>query len=378
MIIADIQSIPVGDFHFVRVTTEDGKVGLGSSSCWAYPQAVDEVIDIFRPTLIGQDPRRVEHLWSLLYRIGPFRGSVLSAAVSAVDIAFWDLRGQYYNAPIWELLGGPTRDRIRLCALLSEPLPEERLRSAEAAVAEGFTAVKFSVLPDGYENFSYSKLASAIRDIVYTMRETVGWEIDLVLEFGRRLPFLQALPILDDMRQARPLLCEDPIQIDSIDDQAELARRLILPMAYGERLHNIWEFRELLGRGGPQFVRPDVGLAGGITHCKRIAAVAEAFNAPVFTHNYFGPVLTACAMHLDASIPNFVVQEYTTRDESAVYRAFRSAFVREGGYMLLPEVPGLGVELDVDELSADDLGHYMGDFVHKTPRRADGSVALAV
>ena len=155
MIIVDVQSIPVGDFHFVRVMTDDGKVGLGSSSCWAYPQAVDEVINVFRPALIGNDPMRVEYLWYLMYRMGSFRGSVLSAAVSAVDIALWDLRGQHYKAPLWELLGGPTRERIRLSALLSDPAPEERLRSAQVAVAEGFTAVKFSVLPDRYEDFSY-------------------------------------------------------------------------------------------------------------------------------------------------------------------------------------------------------------------------------
>lgn len=378
MRIEEVESIVAGDFHFVRVITDDGRVGLGASSCWGFPAAVDAVIQTFRTALIGEDPLGVEHLWHRLYRMGPFRGSVLSAAVSAIDIALWDIRGQYFEAPIWSLLGGPTRDRIRLCALLGEPTHETRLVAARAAVDDGFTAVKFYALPEGYQNLTHAQLVGGVRDIALEMREAVGPDVDLVVEFNRRLTAVQALSVMDEVKAIRPLLCEDPIQIDSISDQALIATRTSLPMAFGERLHTIWEFRELLAQGGPQYVRPDPGLAGGISQCKKIAALAEAHNAVLFTHNFLGPVLTACSIHLDASIPNFVVQEYITRDESDMHRAFRSACVREGGYIALPTEPGLGVKLDMELFDPQDLADYTGGAIHHPPVRSDGSLGLSV
>src|SRR5439155_25851 len=139
--------------------------------------------------------------------------------------------------------------------------------------------------------------------------------VDVIIEMHRKLTPLQALPVSEACGQFRPLFVEDPIQIDSIQSQAEIARRLTVPFANGERLHTIWEFRELLVAGGSQYLRPDVGLAGGLTHVKKIAALAESFHAAVVTHNFLGPVLTAASVHLDVSIPKFVVQEYSKVDE---------------------------------------------------------------
>src|SRR5207253_8935574 len=136
-------------------------------------------------------------------------------------------------------------------------------------------------------------------------------DVDIIIELHRKLTPLQALPVIEAIAQFNPLFVEDAIQIDSIVSQAEVARRVSTPMANGELLHTIWEFRELLVHGGSQYVRPDVGLAGGLTHCKKIAALAEAFHAAVVTHNFLGPVLTAASVHLDISIPNFIVQEYS-------------------------------------------------------------------
>ena len=177
------------------------------------------------------------------------------------------------------------------------------------------------------------------------------------------------------MRPFRPLYVEDPIQIDSISSQADLARRLEMAFGEGERMHTIWEFRELLAQGGSQYLRPDPGLAGGLTHCKKIAAIAESYHAAVVTHNFLGPVLTAASVHLDVSIPNFVVQEYSMRDETRFAEAFPGTLKREGGYLPVPEAPGLGVELDETKvLRVWPEGH---EFT-RTPLRADGSVALAV
>ncbi len=169
---------------------------------------------------------------------------------------------------------------------------------------------------------------------------------------------------------------EDPIQIDSVISQGEIALRTTIPVANGERMHSIWEFRELLTHGGPQYVRPDVGLAGGLTQCKKIAAIAESFHAAVVTHNYLGPILTAASVHLDTSIPNFLTQEYTKADEADHNLIYKSVLKREGGVIPVPEAPGLGVVLDEELLKTAKAEPK--DLPSSNPLRTDGSVAYAV
>jgi galactonate dehydratase len=369
-----VESLPIGGGYYVRIMTEDGLVGVGQSAAWGYPSAVDQVMHTFAQYLVGQDPMRIEHHWQYLYRMAPFRGNVVSGAVSAVDIALWDIKGQRLQAPIWELLGGRCRDKVRLHLLMGGDTPEEVHARAKAAAAEGFTAIKFDPLPAGFQDMTLDGLVGAAVDRVAAAREAVGRDVDIIAEIHRKLTPLQALPVCVALAQFHPLFVEDPIQIDSIQSQAEIARRLTSPIANGERLSSIWEFRELLVAGGSQYVRPDVGLAGGLSHVKKIAALAESFHAAVVTHNFLGPVLTAASVHLDVSIPNFVVQEYSKVDEER-WMAFPGALQRQGGYLPVPEAPGLGVKIDDAKLA--EVGRPM---VNPTglPLRADGSVAFAV
>jgi galactonate dehydratase len=375
MKIADVESYVIGSGHFVRVTTDSGLVGVGQSACWGYPGAVHEVIQTFRTYLVGQDPLRIEHHWQYLYRMAPFRGSVLGGAVSAIDIALWDIKGQQLQAPIWELLGGKCRDRIRLHLLMGGGVPEEVAANAQAAVGEGFTAIKFDPIPAGFADMTLVQLIGAVVERVAAAREAVGSAADLILELHRKLTPLQAIPIASAVAPFHPLFIEDPIQIDSIQSQAEIARRISSALANGERLHTIWEFRELLAQGGSQYVRPDVGLAGGLTHCKKIAAIAESFHAAVVTHNFLGPLLTAASVHLDVAIPNFLTQEYAMVDEGSFAAAFPRTFRRVGGYIEAPEGPGLGVRLDTAQLGAAE--RLLWD-PRRMPLRADGSVVAAV
>jgi galactonate dehydratase len=376
MKIARVDSIVVADTHYVRITTDDGTTGLGQSGAWAYPDAVHAVIKQFEKYLIGEDPLRIEHHWQHLYRMGPFRGAILSAAVSAVDIALWDIKGKHLQAPIWQLLGGRCRDRIRLYLILIGEEPQVIATAARDAAEQGFTAIKFDPLPSSYKDMALPRLAEAAAEMTAAAREAVGLDVDIILELHRRLTPLQVPTLAAAVRPFRPLYIEDPIQIDSITSQAELARRLDLAVAIGERMHSIWEFRELLAQGGAQFLRPDIGLAGGLTHCKKIAAIAESYHAAVVTHNFLGPVLTAASVHLDVSIPNFLVQEYHAKaDEGPLAEAFPGALKREGGYLPVPEAPGLGVE--VDESKARSIWPDGHDFT-TTPLRLDGSVAFSV
>lgn len=375
MHIVSLNSTVVGTAHFVRIETNDGTVGIGQSACWAYPTAVHAVVETFRDYLIGADPRRIEHHWQHLYRMGPFRGAVLSAAVSAVDIALWDLKGKALGVPVYELLGGAVRDRIRLHLLLPGTGTEALLDQAKAAVTDGFTAIKMDPLPANYYDLGIAELARQTAETTYSIREAVGTDVDLIFELHRKLTPLQAPSVLEAIRGTHPLMIEDPIQIDSISSQAQMARDTIAPIGNGERLHTIWEFRELLVQGGAQFVRPDVGLAGGITHSKKIAAIAESFHSAVITHNCLGPLLTLAAVHLDASIPNFVVQEYSPFDDTISGSGINPTVQRNRGWMPLPEAPGLGVVMDWDSLESHDL---VGRPITSIPMRRDGSVAFSV
>jgi len=302
---------------------------------------------------------------------------VLSGAISAVDIALWDIKGQILQAPIWELLGGKYRDRIRLHLLMGGATPEEIAANARAAAADGFTAIKFDPIPADFGDMTQDALVRGIVANVAAAREAVRSDVDIILELHRKLTPLQALPVIEAVAAFNPLFVEDPIQIDSIVSQSEIARRINQPIANGERMHSIWEFREMLVNGGSQYVRPDVGLAGGLTQCKKIAAIAESFHSAVVTHNYLGPVLTAAAVHLDISIPNFVVQEYTLSDESSKCSGFEGILRREGGYLMPPELPGLGIKLTNTSVNGV-LAPGGSRPLHEIPLRSDGSVVYAV
>ena len=222
---------------------------------------------------------------------------------------------------------------------------------------------------------AHSRLISSTRDQVAAAREGVGEDVDIIVEIHRKLTPMTAIALAEELVEFRPLFYEDPIQIDSIYSQGDIAQRVKIPVANGERIHSIWEFRELLSQGGPQYVRPDLGLAGGLTHCKKIAAIAESYHSAVVTHNFLGPILTAASVHLDVSIPNFITQEYSKQDESEENRIYKTTFRREGGYIAVSNAPGLGVELDESVLSDQKVTPV--DLAN-IPIRKDGSVSFSV
>ena len=375
MKIDKIESFFIGNGYVIRIYTDTGISGVGQTACWGYPEAVDSIVNTFKKYLIGQNPLRIEHHWQYLYRMGPFRGTALSGAISAVDIALWDIKGKHFGVPIWELLGGNCRDKIRLHLLGGGSTPETMYEAAKAAVEEGFTALKFDPLVGTFQDMTVDRLVKTARDIVAAAREGGGPDLDLIVEVHRKLTPMNSIVLESALAPFNLYFIEDPIQIDTIATQAELAKRMTTPLAVGERNVSIWEFRELLEAGGPQYVRPDLGLAGGITQCKKIAALAEAYHSAVVTHNFLGPLITAASLHLDTSIPNFITQEYTKGDESEQFAVYKVAYQREGGYIPIPEAPGLGIALD-DSLIEETPYQPMN--TGTTPLREDGSVAYAV
>jgi galactonate dehydratase len=365
----------IGANYVVRITTDTGLSGVGQSGAWGFPDAVQKVVEQYAEYLVGEDPFRIEHISQALYRLRPFRGSIVSGALSAIDIALWDLKAKHFEVPVWQLLGGKSRDSMRLHLFIEPTDPEGVRREAREAAEMGFTAVKYDPFQPGYQDQALPAIIAGARDMAAAGREAVGDDVDLIFELHRKLTPMQSVPIAAALAEFDPLFIEDPIQIDSIPRQAELAGRYTSPLASGERLNTIWEFSDLFESGGPQHVRPDLGLAGGLTGCRKIAAIAEAHHSALIPHNFLGPVLTAASAHLCTSIPNFLTLEYILRDESdrPAETIFRSRLKREGGRMLAPDGPGLGVEID-DELLAEAPARYLSATL---PLREDGFPALA-
>lgn len=351
MKITDVKVLPIDRYLFVEVHTDEGITGLGESGAWGYLEASGEVVKSFREYLIGKDPLRIEHHWQVLYRCTHFRGAAIMGALSAVDIALWDIAGKFFGVPVYQLLGGKCRDKARVYGHVIGSTKEELVKGCLQAKAEGFTAVgHLTPFLDESRNVPYYKThTDKIQDAVQTVaayREAVGDEVDLCIEIHRRLDPAEAIVLGRAIEPYRPFFYEDPIRPDNLDAMAEVARKIAVPIATGERIHTIYEFEMLLTRNAVQYVRPDVCMAGGITHCKKIAALAEAHYVDVVPHNPLSPVSTAACVQLAASIPNFALQEYPRGEgEPPKGEIVSGVLTLEDGFLVIPDTPGIGVEL---------------------------------
>jgi galactonate dehydratase len=376
MKITDIEVIFVDRFLFVKVHTDEGITGLGESGAWGYLEASAGAVETFKRYLIGQDPLRIEHHWQYLYRWTHFRGAAVMGALSAIDIALWDIAGKHYGVPVYALMGGKTRDKARVYYHVFGDTKEKLVQGCIDARDRGFTAVgHLTPFLDEDRDKPYfkthvDKMEDAI-DTVSAYREAVGKDVDLCIEIHRRLTPAEAIVLARGIEQYHPFFYEDPIMPDSFDAMALVANNIHIPIATGERIHTIWEFEALLQRGAVQYVRPDVCLAGGLTHSKKIAALAEAHHVGVVPHNPLGPVSTAACVQLAACIPNFALQEYPLGEhEPPKSEIVKSVLELQDGFLIVPDAPGIGIELAED---AAERWPYKPREV-KTRLNTDGSV----
>lgn len=350
MKITDIKTIRAEQYLFVQVYTDEGITGLGESGTWAYLEASEAVIHRFKHYLIGQDPLQIEHHWQYLYRAHHFRGSAIMGALAAIDIALWDIAGKYHNVPSYMLLGGKCRDKVRTYFHVIGDSTEKLVEGCIRAKELGFTAVGHLTpfLDDGRDtvyNETYVQKMTWAADRVRRYREAVGDEVDICLELHRRMSPAEAIVLGQEVAPYHPYFYEDPVLPDNMDSMAWVAEHINIPIATGERLLNIQEFSMLLRRNAVHFVRPCVCAAGGLSHAKKVAALAEAFNVQVVPHNPLGPVSTAVSVQLAACIPNFAIQEYSNIESSEIVK---KPVELKDGYLIVPDAPGIGVELQED------------------------------
>jgi galactonate dehydratase len=348
---------------FLKVHTDTGLVGLGEPIVEGRADTCVAAIKELEPYLIGKDPRAITHHWQAMYRHAFYRGGpVLTSALSGVDQALWDIKGKALGVPVYELLGGPTRTRVRVYAHVRTPEDVRR------RLQEGFTAFKTGVHKDRHarivETPGFIRRAA---DHFASLREAAGAEVDIGIDFHGAISPQTAKRLIQAYEPYDPMFIEEPVQCQNVDVMAEIARGTHLPIATGERIFTKWGFREILEKRAAAILQPDLCHAGGITEVRLIAGMAEAYYAAIAPHNPLGPISLAAGIHLAAAIPNFLCQEQVNLGVGYLKEPFR---VRDG-YVDLPKGPGLGIELD-DEALADKIGHQWTN--RETYDNDDGSV----
>ncbi len=356
MKITDVKLIYAKHYLFCHVYTDAGIVGLGEAGNWGYLGATAAAIEKFTPYLIGKDPFRIEDINQNFYRSVYFRGSVIMSAISAIDIALWDIKGKALGVPVYELLGGKTRDKIRVYAsvMTKDNDPQVLADGYRRLQDQGFNAAKIFVngpiqtANGGMDEFFSGRIEDELEK-VRVIREAVGSHFDFVLEAHRGMTKPEAIAFGTEVAKYRPMVLEDPMTPDNIDSMAEIAQRIPVPIATGERFTNLREFEMLMHRHAAQYIRPDVCAVGGITTTKKICAAAEANDVLVIPHNPLGPVSTAACLQICASIPNLGIQELPGFCLNGAEDAMVEEPLRfQDGCMVIPEAPGIGVELAED------------------------------
>jgi galactonate dehydratase len=329
---------------FCKVQTNQGLTGLGEGSVTSKEATVAQAIQEHERFLVGKDPTDIELLWQGMFRYPRWRGGpILNSAISAVEIALWDILGKALGVPIYKLLGGAARKRIRMYVDV-EGTPEAFLRARQ----QGFTAAKTSgfITTDGKGIMQSSAVREGVRRLE-AVRKAVGDELDIAIDVHGRLTPTMAIDFCGRIEALRPLFVEEPTQLEDLDELAHLRDKTRVPLATGERLFTKYGFGELCQRHLVDYVQPDVCHAGGILELKKIGVLAELHRIEMAPHNPQSEVSTLASLHVDATTPACTIQEYAPRKEAWMADLFHGGAVRvKDGYSELPDRPGLGVELD--------------------------------
>ena len=365
---------------FLKVHTDTDIYGLGEPVLEGHCTAVEAVLREYEEYLIGKDPLMIEHHLQAMYRGGFYRGGPLMlSAISGIEQALWDIKGKYYNAPVYEMLGGKCRNKIRMythvkrTAVSGEFSIEEMLDITQQRLDDGYTAIKYSIIPPIRAIDNPASVRKHVERFA-AVREKIGDNVDLAIDFHGRVSPAMAPVLCEALKPYHPFFIEEPVLPENVDCMVNVARSTTIPIAAGERLFGKWQYRELLEKQAVAIVQPDICHCGVIFEGRKIAVMSELYFGSVAPHNPLGPISLAACIQLDACIPNFLVQEHPgNQDKSDLGVGYiKQPFLIKDGYIDVPTKPGLGVELDEEALK-DKI--YDGRW--STPRiyHEDGSVA---
>lgn len=355
----------------IKIYCEDGTIGIGEGGVHGWQRPTKTMIEVMSEYLLGKNPHLIEHHYQWLYRSSHFMGSIVQGALSAIDIALWDIKGKRLSVPIYELMGGKTRDKVRCYMHVGGSTKDELVESALQASKDGFTAVRFT--PYNPMNFhmhkSYSEWADDAVQRVGAVREALGNDVDICVEIHRQMNPAESISLGKRLEQFNPFFYEDPMLPDSPAIMGDIAKQCNIPIATGERFTTIFEYQQLLEAKAAAYVRPDLCLCGGLSGSKKVSAMAEAYHVKVIPHNPLSPVSTATCIQLDACIPNFGLQEYTGESEPPKSELLKSPLELKNGYLTVPDGVGLGIEINEKSLNMPENPKVLD-----TPIGFDGSV----
>ncbi|HEX8400345.1 MAG TPA: galactonate dehydratase [Allosphingosinicella sp.] len=361
---------------FVRVETQDGAVGWGEASLEGYAEAVDGAFEALRDRFIGHDPRRIEDIWQVAYRGGFYRGGpVLMSALAGLEQALWDLKGRAFGMPAWEMLGGQVRDKIRAYAWIGGDKPDDVAGAAKARREQGFSAIKMNATAE----LDWIGTPRLFDEVLERVQAAQGEGVDVGLDFHGRVHKPMAKQLAKALEPFGLLFIEEPLLSENVEGLAQIANLTATPIALGERLYSRWDFKPFFESRSVDIIQPDLSHAGGLMECRKIAAMAEAYDIAVAPHCPLGPLALAACLQLAACTPNVAIQEmslgihYNVGHDLLNFVANKDVLSPVDGYLPIPQGPGLGVE--IDEAAVRDVHKDRHRWRNPIWRQADGSFA---
>ncbi len=364
---------------FLKIETDEGVSGWGEPVIEGRALTVEAAVKELAGYLIGKDPRLIEDHWTVMHRGGFYRGGPIGmSAIAGIDQALWDIKGKALGVPVHELLGGKLRDRIKVYSWIGGDRPQEVARSAQDVVARGFTALKMNGTEELQIVDSHDKIDAAVERVAM-VRGVVGPNIGIAVDFHGRVHRPMARILVKELEPYRLMFIEEPVLSENREALKEIAAHSSAPIALGERLYSRWDFKSVFEQGAVDIIQPDLSHAGGITECRKIAAMAEAYDIAVAPHCPLGPIALAACLQLDAVTYNAFIQEqslgihYNAANDLLDYATNKDVFRYEDGHVDIPNGPGLGVE--VDEAYVIERAREGHNWRNPIWRHKDGSFA---
>ena len=360
---------------FVKTETDEGISGIGEAYCVGPDLAVVETVNYLKEWIVGKDPRNIEYLWAVMYqglRFPP--GSVGLAAISGIEHTLWDISAKAVGVPVYKLLGGEVRDKIRVYQGVYVDTPEKSAERAQGLLDRyGYSALKMHPYPNGSDQMLWNDVLIEGPKYMEAVRKAVGDDIDIGLDAHAKIfEPARALELATAMVPYRPFFFEEPIRPENITEMAYLRKRMPVPLATGECLYAKFEFNDLLQARAADIIQPDVCICGGLMEMRKIAALAEAHDVVVAPHNPMGPVATAVNVHFAAAATNFLILEFVPHDQGSRSELVKEPWVPKDGYLPLPTEPGWGIEIDEEAIAR----HPYKPWRRAEPYRPDGSPAF--
>jgi len=364
---------------FLKIQTDEGITGWGEPIIEGKAATVKIAVDELMEYLIGKDPMHIEDHWNVMYRGGFYRGGpILMSAISGIDQALWDIKGKFYNAPVYQLMGGKARDKMRLYTWIGGDRPSDLAAAAKTAINNGFTAVKINATEELQYIDAYHKIDEVLQRIA-GIREAGGNTLGIGIDFHGRLHKPMAKVMAKELEQFHPMFIEEPVLPENNEALKEIAQHTSIPIATGERMFSRWHFKNILKDGYVDIIQPDLSHAGGITECKKIISMAEAFDVAAAPHCPLGPIALAACLQIDATCYNAFIQEqslgihYNQGSDLLDYLTDKSVFNYENGFVNIPSDPGLGIS--INEAQVIKMAKEGHNWRNPLWRHEDGSVA---